>query len=352
MFEEYTYDAILNDMLSEISDLDKQEGSLIFIALSKQAARLEQAYSDLSYIADNMYPDTADLEHLIMFGNEIGIILEEGTPATIKGQFNMEIKLGSEFEGDDYNYIATDVLDEKNHIYEMECTENGIDGNHISLPMDIEALEFIDGLEIAELTEFINIGTDDEEEESYRQRILEYFGEKPFAGNIAYYKELIDDMEGVGGCRPKRREESTVDIVIINSSYGIPGEELVEMVQNEVDPGEGGGTGIAPIGHSVLIKAVTGVDVDIISSIDFENNYTFEGIKTQIEDAVKEYFLEYAKGWESNEKTNIYASQVEVRLLQIEGIADIYDTKINGETRIKFEDNQIPVFHSIKLTEV
>ena len=74
MFEDRTYENILQEMLSEIpNDLNKSEGSLIYTACSKQALKLEEVYINMSDIYENMLPDTQDIEHLIRYAKERGI---------------------------------------------------------------------------------------------------------------------------------------------------------------------------------------------------------------------------------------------------------------------------------------
>ena len=122
MYEDMTMDVIMEEMMEEMPDgLDTSEGSLIYHSCAKHGARLEEVYTELSALVDNQYSDTADLDHLVRFGQEKGVYIEEATPAQFEGVFNATVPIGTEFSGDDYNYIVTDVINEEEHKYRLEC---------------------------------------------------------------------------------------------------------------------------------------------------------------------------------------------------------------------------------------
>lgn len=73
MFEDMTFENIMEAMMKEMpDDIDTSEGSLLYNACAKQAVQLEETYMFMSGIEKNMFADTADLEHLIRIGNDIG----------------------------------------------------------------------------------------------------------------------------------------------------------------------------------------------------------------------------------------------------------------------------------------
>lgn len=74
-----------------------------------------------------------------------------------------------------------------------------------------------------------------------------------FGGNVADYKEKVNLVAGVGGCKVYRASEwnggGSVKIVVINSEFKRPSDELIESLQSMIDPetNHGEGLGIAPI---------------------------------------------------------------------------------------------------------
>ncbi|HAU4840633.1 baseplate J/gp47 family protein, partial [Clostridioides difficile] len=124
----------------------------------------------------------------------------------------------------------------------------------------------------------------------------------------------------------------TVKLVIINSNFKVPSEDLVNLVQEEIDPigHQGQGLGLAPIGHRVTVEGVTSTTINISAEITYKSGYTWENIKTIAEEAVDDYLNELNMSWEDEENLIVRISQIETRLLSIDGVLDIANTMINS----------------------
>lgn len=345
MYEEMTFEKIVDEMMEDMPNgMDTSEGSLIYNACAKQAARLEQAYIDLGAVADNQYPDTADLDHLIKFGQERGIYIDEATPAEFEGQFNVAVPIGTEFSGDDYNYIVTELISNEEHKYRLECEDAGTEPN--GWLGDLMCLDDVDGLEDAALTKLLVEGTDEEDEESYRMRLLDSFGIKPFAGNKAYYQTEIETIDGVGGVKTYRRSGSNISAVIITDEYRKASNDLINNVQSKVDPvqNHGEGIGIAPIGHSVIVSTVDEYTINVSAVATYDTGYSAEGLKTQIEAAIEGYMLSLRKTWVDADAIIVRKAAVENAIYNIEGITDVTNVLLNGGSEnITLKENVIPI---------
>lgn len=347
MYEEMTFEAIMDEMMEDMTNgLDTSEGSLIYNACAKQAARLEQAYIDLGAVADNQYPDTADLDHLVKFGQERGIYIEEATSAEFEGQFNVAVPISTEFSGDDYNYIVTELISDEEHKYRLECEDAGSEPN--GWTGDLMCLDDVDGLEDAVLTKLLVEGTDEEDEESYRIRLLDSFEIKPYAGNRKYYEQEIGAIDGVGGVKAYRRIGSTIDIVIISDEYGVPSQELVSSVQEKVDPVStpGDGNGIAPIGHVITIEAVESQTINVSATVTCDEGYTTEGLTTQINDAVESYFLGLRKKWTTTDSIIVRRAAAENAIYNIEGVVDVSNVALENADQsgnITLQKDVVPI---------
>ncbi len=184
----------------------------------------------------------------------------------------------------------------KNIKYRLECEDAGTEPN--GWTGDLMCLDDIDELEDAQLTKLLVPGTDEEDEESYRMRIEDSFGIKPFAGNKAYYKEEVEAIDGVGGEKTYRRKGSSISTVIISDEY----RKSIEGADRfSTDASRSGtkswreGIGIAPIGHAVIISTVNEYTVNVSAVATYDTGYSAEGLKTQIEDAIEEYMLSLRK---------------------------------------------------------
>lgn len=334
-----TYEDILQRMLDRVpNDVDKREGGIIYDALAPCAAELAQLYVELAQFTNECFADTAGREFLVKRAAERGLAPKPATCAVLSAEFNVQPPVGTRFSLDGLNYTVTA---EKT----VTCETAGSEGNkHFGRMLPID---FVEGLETAELTALLIPGEDDEDTEVFRQRYLTSLNTVAFGGNITDYKQKTTSIDGVGGVKvyPVWNGGGTVKLVIISSEFAVPSAELVEAVQTAIDPtGDGKGIGIASIGHIVTVEGVTGVSVDISAAITYEEGWDFAACKTYIEEAVDSYFSELCSEWENNSALIIRVSQIETRILACAGVLDISDTILNGTAgNLTLGADEIPV---------
>lgn len=333
MFEAITFEVILQRMLDRIPDnIDKREGSIIYDALAPAAVELQNMYIDLDVILQETFADTSSRTYLIKRASERGLSPYSATYAILKGVFNINVPIGSRFSLDEYNYTVTKLINADLRTYELTCETIGVEGNrHFGTLIPIE---YIRGLESAEITELLIPGEDEEDTEEFRQRYLDSLDPQSFGGNIADYKQKTKAIQGVGGVKvyPVWNGGGTVKLVISDSEYKKPTIELIDLVQTTIDPiqNQGIGLGLAPVGHVVTVIGVEETTINIELEITFQNGGTWENTQTRIQEIITSYLKELNKAWEDNNSLIIRISQIESRLLEIEQILDITNTKING----------------------
>ena len=353
MFGDRLFDVIMEEMMEEVgNDMRTDEGSLIYNACAKIADKLEEVYGDMEDINDNMLPDTQDLDHLIRYAKERSISYNYATSPVAKGVFQQEIEIGERFNCNDYTYVVTELIEGFN--YKLECETEGTSAN--GNVGELSPVDFIDDWQGGTITEVIEPGTDDEDEEVFRQRVLDSFKSTAFGGNKADYRLYIDAIAGVGGCKPIRRDADSewVNIWIISSDYNAASEELISKVQTLVDPEQnhGEGDGMAPMCHKVLIKSVEEENIEFNTTITWDTGYSEDTSRSQIVNTVEEYLASLRKAWEQNElsDTIVRIAQLESKILNIEGVLDIQDTTLNGETEnISLDYTKIPVLGGVTL---
>ncbi|WP_200822692.1 baseplate J/gp47 family protein, partial [Clostridioides difficile] len=208
-------------------------------------------------------------------------------------------------------------------------------------------IEYVDKLETAELTEILINGEDEESEDSLRQRYYDSLNSQSFGGNIQNYKDEVNKLPDVGGVKvyPVWNGGGTVKLVIINSNFKVPSTDLVNLVQEEIDPNmKGEGLGLAPIGHRVTVEGVTSTTINISAEITYKSGYTWENIKSIAEEAIDDYLNELNMSWEDEENLIVRISQIETRLLSIDGVLDIANTMINSiASNLTIDSNSIVV---------
>ena len=334
MYESVTYDLILKRMLDAVpNDVDKREGSIIYDALAPAALELVNMYVQLDNVLNETFADTASREFLIRRASERGITPEPATKAILKGQFNMDIPIGSRFSLEKLNYAAIEQI--STGFYRMECETPGTDGNRQLgklIPID-----YIEGLTTAELTELLVPGEDEEGTESLRKRYFENLDSQAFGGNQADYKQKVSALDGVGGVKviPTFYGAGTVQLILKGSDMGVPSAELVAEVQEAVDPTSktGQGVGIAPIGHKVTVEGAEWTTLNIATTITYQNGWGWAMVGNSVEKAIDEYFMELRTRWPDDGAIVVRISQIEMRLLNLSGVLDVTGTTINGSAQ-------------------
>lgn len=348
MFEDMTYENILNDMLSRVpSDVDKREGSIIYDALAPAAYKLAEVYFKLSNYIDLFFADTAVGEYLSRRTAELGVVRRSATKALRKIVTTNLVDVGTRWGLDGTTYIVTEKISDTE--YKAECEQFGTIGNIYSGTLDnIDNISDVN----AELTDILIPGQDEETDESLRQRYFSTLVSQAFGGNIADYKQKVNALPGVGGVKvePVWNGGGTVKLTIIDSDYNKPSTALIDEVQTAVDPeqNQGKGYGIAPIGHVVTVVGVDEMKIDIESEITLQGGYTWEDVKPRIKSAINDYFTELRSAWADSFSLVVRISQIEVRILGITGILDIQNTKLNGlQENIELDPYEIPVLGEV-----
>lgn len=350
MYENVTFESIMERILARVpSTMDKREGSVIYDAIAPAAIELQNIYIELDTVLNETYADTASLYYLKKRAAERGISQILATNAILQGEFtptSLELDVGTRFSCDNLNYIISDKVTDG--VYQLMCETEGTEGNmHLGTLIPID---YIDGLETAKLTEVLIPAIDDETVEHLRERYFSSLTSQAFGGNIADYKKRVTTLPDVAVAdvkvTPVWNGGGTVKLTITDGNFGVPSDELVDIVQNEIDPvgHQGEGVGVAPIGHVVTVVGVQSETVDIVTNITYQSGWDWEASKTYIQNAVDQYFYELSTVWGENENLIVRISQLESRILDCEGVLDISGTTLNGsDTNLSLASDAIPI---------
>lgn len=336
MYEEQTYESIIERLLDRVpDDMDKREGSIIYDAVAPVAMEIAMMYWELENVLVEGFADTASREYLEKRAKERNIIPYPATNAIVKATFSpatLEVTIGSRFNLGEFNYIVTEKISDGVYMLLSESQGSVVNTNL----GEVTPIEYIEGLEYGEITEVLVLGEDEEDTEAFRERYLNSFNDQSSGGNIEWYKKTVGGIDGVGGVKVLRawNGAGTVKCIIQNSEWGVPTTELVNSVQNIIDPSpQADGAGLAPIGHTVTIEGATADVIDILSTITLENDVVWEDIQAAVRNAIDKHFAELNKAWEANSNIIVRISQLEASLLSVAGIIDVMDTKLNGSAQ-------------------
>ncbi len=225
-------------------------------------------------------------------------------------------------------------------------------------------IDYVPELAAARLADILIPGEDEESDDALRARYFESLKSQAFGGNIADYKNKVELLPGVGAVKvfPVWNGGGTVKIVLVDSEWGVPSSELVKQVQEAIDPVNTQGTGVglapighvvtgvglAPIGHVVTVAGVTGSKIDVSFNLTFEGGASWTSTQDAVKAAIQSYFDSLARTWADTENLIVRVSQIETKVLNVDGVIDITGTKINqGTANISLGGEAIPVLGAV-----
>ena len=353
MYDHRDFDFVMEQLLSRVDNsLDKREGSVIWDALAPVAIEFVIAYYELKTILLNSFGVTATREYLILRGLDRGVKILEARPSVVKGEFDVDLPPSCRFNFNQLNFSKGKFIEEKDGFfyYELNCEQVGRIGNIDD--GDLTPIDDISGLKHARIVGVLVLGEEEEDTEEFRQRYFDDIERKDYGGNIDDYERKVKEIQGVGAVKvyPIWNGGGTVKLVIQDSEFGTPSEEMIDRVQEIIDPipNQGKGIGVAPIGHIVTVEGAKTEEINISMSLSLEAGAEESVIKDTISRYIESYLSELAKEWEDNRETVVRISQIESRVLDIEGVLDITETTINGSPKnLALEQSAIPTMGAV-----
>lgn len=346
MFENQTQETILERMIEEAgSEVPVFEGTLVYSALSLCAVALEDAYDKLEEIYLNAFEDTCDREHLIRFARKKNLFPYQATKARYIVSANVSLTSGDELTDGEKNFTAIS----NGSPAVIECETPGKEGNTIS--GDLSPVTYIEGFENCTVLSQIVKGEDEEETESFRERYLDALNVKPQYGNIRGYKEITENIEGVGKAYVGKAVFSGtagVAIYITDENYEPASEELVQKVQNIIDPGEGDGTGLASIFHRVAVAPAKTRTGAVIAKLTLDESAVREDVYNQISAIIDSYAHELNAMYGGDEPRIMRRGNIESQVSSLKGVTDFYIDHIIGSA----ENYVIPEDSLVKISGV
>lgn len=368
-FSGQTYQAILTQMLDGIPDTyDKRDTSPIPTALGPAAWSFEGFYLSLNQVQQQAFIQTAVGDALDNLAVIAGIKRYQASDAVRLGIFNTTVPIGARFSTingtQSINFVVTATTDTANQ-YQLTAETPGTIGNEYTGP--ILPITAIPGLTSAEIGSILIPGDDTETDDELRERILTALTQRPFGGNIASYREYVLAIDGVGAVQiyPTWNGGGTVKCSILGADFAPASSELVENVQNALDPppNQGLGLGLAPIGAQVTVSSPTSVTVNVTATLTLSPGYEIGQVQQPIENALDSYLLSVNQEWGTNTSStsvsyaaNVYVSRVIAAMVGVDGVVNATNVQLNGTSTdlILTETGatqQVPTLGTVTLSE-
>lgn len=367
MYENYTYEYILNSILDRISSIDSsidtREGSAIWYAVSPVAIELAIAYSNCDILRKESFVGTASREGIYRACEDLGMDTTQFEPSAgvFEAYFQDPVNIGSRWWCGGYNFrvdeelLPIEVEGVKRFAYRLVCETLGSHTAHVRGKLTpITEYGGTPGRNyVAVITDCIIVGADETPDEKVRAAYFEYVANKAEDGNIAQYHKWLNEYpgNGVGAQKiiPAWNGANTVKAVILDENKQAPTPEFIAEVQEYLDPNsEGLGEGKAPIG--AVVTVVGGINAYI--SVKADITLVEEGANiTDINEKLTAYFEEIAF-----KKTTVNIYEVASKILSSPSVSNVDNIQLGrwiddatevvySSSNITLEDFETPVLH-------
>lgn len=376
-FSGKTYQAILAEMLARIPNTyDKRDTSPIQTALGPAGYQIEGVYIALDMMQKQAFIGTATGEDLDLLAAVGGISRLAATPAVRLGVFNTAVSLGDRFStingADSIDFKVTAATADPLEWW-LTAETPGVIGNQYT--GNILPINTIPGLTSAQITSIIVSGSDEETDDELRDRLVLALTDRPFAGNIAAYRNYLLEMTEasgqqvrIGGVQvyPTWDGGGTVKCSVVDADdMPFTDATVLALIQAEIDPANnsGEGVGMAPIGAEVTITTPSTQTINVSATVSHTAGSTIEAITTAAEAAIEAYLAEVRSEWGIAEESdpsvyisNVYISRVTAAILGVTGVTNVTTVKLNNAASdISLTENsttqQVPVLGTVTLTE-
>ena len=329
-------DSIQKELLSEIEDsYEKSKGYFLWDILKAVAVGMKNLLEKLQIVSDKLdIENIYDEERERFIFQRTGITRRQATFSegviTVKG--NGIVKKGDLFETEGlirFKAVETVNVIEQADIIVKAVTAGAIGnvpmGSITKMPITIQGITSCTNHTATEG------GYQQENDKDLLVRYYERLREPATSGNIYHYKRWAKEVEGVGAVNvfPLWNGDNTVKIVIIDLERQPASDELVEKVQNYIDPNSTGtGQGQAPIGAYCTVESAKPKIINVSVLLHVSKYVLLEVIKKEIENKIIEYFKQIAFEQE-------YASfaQIGANILSVENVLDYENMTLNGLTQ-------------------
>ena len=359
-FSDKTYEQLMEEALGRVSDdIDKRPGSMVWNGNAPCLAEMAQLYLALDFVFTATYVNSAPREYLIKRAADRSIFPKAATPAVLRAKMNMNVPVGTRFSLEDINFVVTGQLGSEgdDFVHLVECETAGTVGNGYA--GELIPIDYVEGLTRAETDGIYSAGTDEEDTEVFRARVIESMRSIAFGGNVADYKNKAMTFDGVGQVKvlPIWNGAGTVKLILMSSNLDSPtiSEDRIASIKNEVDPTEkqGQGYGLAPIGHTVTVVSVKEKYVNVSMKAELKTGVEQSAAIAEISKIINEYFKELSEDWEKKDNVVVRISHIESRILErCNSVEDIeIGTTANGETKsLTLEKDEIPKLRTLNIS--
>lgn len=367
MFEAYTYERLLEEVLDGAPEgIDTRPGSIFYDAVSGILIKLAKFYTDLDTVIYLTQLMTTGGEYLDLKASEYGITRLPATKAEYTFNFEgTEPDAGERFFAEERYFT---LCKDGGRIY-LKADEAGTAANNIYSGTAAISVNNINGLTAASFGEIENYGTDDEDDDSLRERVRGKLAGSAQNGNKQHYKTWCESVEGIGRARitPLWNGPNTVKATLITPLGRAPSAAVIAAVQEYVDPatkgytavvngrtyvvGDGLGEGAANLGAHFTAAAAETVSISLSVNVEFVRTIMSTAVEDEIRSAVENYLK--ALTLEAEESTVVRITAIGAIISSIASVLDYNGLTLNGKAdNIVIDENSVPELSEVLVNAI
>ncbi|MCM1338961.1 MAG: baseplate J/gp47 family protein [Muribaculaceae bacterium] len=300
--------------------------------------------TEIDTIADRCFVATAQNEDLDNVGNDYGLPRRESEAAIvyleITGEQYAEINQNVKAI---YNNLVYTVQEYKKinssgvATVRAKCETLGTIGNVPANTIN-QFLTDYQGLRTVNNPEPAYDGFNREDDEVYRQRILDYLAEDATNANEAQYEKWAREVVGVQKAVIKSAEVMGAGNVgvFISAIDAQVSEDLKQSVYNHINE-------VQPINATVIVNSLNYVAIDVVANVVLKTDYEPVDVQDELEIKLKQYLPTVDKA--------VSYFKVSELLFDCSGVEDVIEYTLNGQSSsINIEDTDYPVIGEITIT--
>jgi len=189
-------------------------------------------------------------------------------------------------------------------------------------------------------------GYEEESDNNLRERYYKALQLPATSGNMYHYITWANSITGVGGAKvfPLWKGDNTVKIVIIDSDKQPANADLVNRVQNYIDPNvSGDGSGEAPIGAYCTVVSAVAKPINISVDVELIDNYQLTDVLNNIKNNLTEYLKSIA--FVSNQVSYARVGSI---ILDTEGVKDYTTFTLNNAlANVAIADEEVAIIGDV-----
>lgn len=224
-------------------------------------------------------------------------------------------------------------------VVRAECAEPGTAGN-VPAGVIVLMLDPVNGVTAVTNPEPFTGGTDTENDDAFRERILVAWRLPVTSGNKHHYKFWAKEVPGVGDAKviPLWDGPGTVKVVIVDGNKRAASPELLDAVTAHIEDER-------PIGATVTVASAAEKQINIAANITLASGYAIAQVQELYQDTVTNFFKEIALV-----ETYVSYAQLGKLLLETPGVGDYSGLLANGAAnKVLLGEEEIPVLGAVTL---